>query len=1762
MSIARVNYFSTAALRQRYVDELGNALRGNRLRADEHAWLQGLLHPLVAGVTDPVRADQLTVDGVRVKPLELCAALLLTHGQTDNPCAYLYTLADGVEVFNDRHVLLSALRARFAKGDADALFEYEKIDGDPFRTQMLAIVDHQAAHVGQLAAQLKLTPSLSGASTAALARQLRERLPHMPIDPETHLLQLVAYANHDTDAIPVTQTLAQAAFDDARQEKLAEGTRRRFLDPQGLIASVADTALLSLAFTEAAANVAGHYGTLLDTFWRGTGGNQRNRRDMAIERLGDSLRCELYGHRHNGTLSDTSLKALLPLLPAALPDPPTAHALRGHRLSIRVGDSPPYPLAGTFVVQPGNYADRSVLWFSPEHTLVRFSDLGALTMFFASAQGREQLRPTLALQDQPLLLEQGRLQVDLKAISTPLIADRLDSILALQRRNLVYAMGLPCDGEHMTAMIDDALDVRQLLDPRQLQFHAGRWRLDAPFNFASVWLKLSVTPRSSPTLSNSAALSHEQTGADADISRPLAASWMEQARACDRRAERLRQLDPTLRSYAEQTLQQYVCVLIRGAVKARDIHVRWLESNPADSPDVETPAVPVSESQRAITMDLVSLLLERVSGHRATVLAVGAQVLIDASTAAPVQADLINHVLDKAATNFMERYVDCFVQARDELRRQGDRQLQPSHEALRLREEAMRLYLGLAKRQTWIDDAAMNMVRQVLDRPVRSLRTALGVPVTEAFSISLSYDNQPAALLCDTLVLSQPLNRGSPLMLWNSGRGWQQFSSVQALQSMLQRKFHGSGRERWLAFLGERDRTLLRGHMLKASDNQLHIHLDRVDGHVNAAMQQAVLSRQQQDLRQLCQRAVRCSLEAGLFTQLAGATELDSLLANMLDGLSVGIDIATFDALLPPWLASASIADLNLYFNTLRRYYVVSSDGRGFLFDIAPLKDYARKRLVAQLSKDFPDQRLNPDQITVTLRRYVSEFPAAGELPSAVAAATLVRNESLTDYAINRFATDQGASLSITSAEQPQATVVLTPDYLRQLVRRLDVGAGYVALLRKALAADDPHYATRKRLFIEQMPSILLALALPEKLKGRLSATAFEFIARVVDMPDGIARAPVDGTRVIISALQLIADQGMNPDPVAGVYLICPSAPDTGPVILYAIYHSPFIFREYASPKALLDDIRNDEALQQLLLARLDPEVRRRYDHGGFIEPHLPFSVEGLGDVPWRAPGPITLGLAEVKGNALHMLFSATLALLLHDGVSNVVTNEQADQAGRAFLATLGWEQALSLLPGKLGSLVALWQSHTLFRASAASASGRQWGKALSEFSAALGAVIAARQQTVEDQALTDQNNPGSAGAPGEEDESLAASSWRESALNAEQRMRLGSLEARDVTLDQMKHDELLNLFLTKDHDTAYAVVAGKVYQVRRLPDEDRLIIIGADGTAGPRLKLDSNLHWQLDLSLRLRGGGGIVTKFNAADTERSADDVLIIEARGMPEIRSLYRDRARRIGRAHFQARRYLQTSLDNLSGRQRGGALDPQVSRIIGEFFGVAIPGRELLIETESAIKTLFDAVLEDSLSPFSSPRFVVGSNRQGRETVISFVIKADRKRRVFLTDRFFNVPAFQLKPQAALEGFEAMVHYQAANLIHELSHQVLDTVDIAYLESMAPYPDLLEDTGPASGLQTYVKDLHEFRLSHRSNRDSLFTLFKDNQWRDITPDEDRGFDAILRITKTTNLDDARDVFLADVQKRSRVMLCNADSLALLILLLGRRSYAVPSP
>jgi hypothetical protein len=335
-------------------------------------------------------------------------------------------------------------------------------------------------------------------------------------------------------------------------------------------------------------------------------------------------------------------------------------------------------------------------------------------------------------------------------------------------------------------------------------------------------------------------------------------------------------------------------------------------------------------------------------------------------------------------------------------------------------------------------------------------------------------------------------------------------------------------------------------------------------------------------------------------------------------------------------------------------------------------------------------------------------------------------------------------------------------------------------------------------------------------------------------------------------------------------------------------------------------------------------------------------------------------------------------------------------------------------------------------------------------------------------------------------------------------------------------------------------------------------VVIGPDGDIGPTVSLDAQLRWQFDLKLGLKGGGARVTRFRNSEMDNRIEAFFHVEASGMPQIRRQFREKARAIGQAQLQAKTYLETALDNL-GDGAGVAPHPDAMRIIAEFFGVAAPDLELLEQIRGSTRRLYSAVMDASLSTINSPRYVVGTNLVGYEKVCAFVVKGDQAQKIYLTERFFDIPAFALKKRQPGDApFNVRDHYRAVNLIHELSHQVLDTRDIAYLEASAPFLDLLgEPTTWSVKLKAALSGWQDRALSHQSDRETLFQLRDNDEWRDLKQDDGGAKRCILKITDTATLDDARTVFMEDPVKRGKIILANADSVALLTARLGRRKF-----
>jgi hypothetical protein len=1724
-----LSYIYADSLKRRFEQDLTDAAQAARISEQELQWLRLLVDDTSAAQSVAVRprVDRIVADDGSPVGAELAAALLFSDAQ---PRLFLHTLAFGFERFDTRQHMLDSLNERFLRSAGGPIpLDATLVQGDLFEQRMLAIMDQKAQCLDDLGKQLERLPTLQQAVGRTLQQKVDTLVTDSSVNVVNHLVQIIRPSADETLAPVVgSQSLADAALDSYAGSPLPQGLLRQFLDAQGRILAGDKPGLYLQAFAAMGESLKETYESLLDDYWGTPFSQGRTPRDLAVQTFTEAFRDEVLTEQARAVFTEVEYQQLRLLLGDGVGAANSAILL--YRLSAYTGTLEPVKLAGVFLIDLAVARYPGLILYSPSQGLRRFSQLTDVAEYFATASGRIELLSCISSNDHGLLGGSQPLNLRIDVIDQSLFDDRIDSIIAFQKRNVAFLLSTPGIGRDMLVVgADDALDVRQLIDRRLVaSSRPGRWGLD-------VEQRQPV-----PVLAHDHPIARP---AVADLAQALA-FWVGYLRTLQSQIDGMGATYPGLETCARSMLNRSLAML--GSL-ARDAEALWVHE-PEQAP-----------------VNLVTFFMEVVTGRRiqAHLRSHVYWVSTDGRRRQWVRAfsaTLLNSLLKRAKAGFSQTYDEQIRLSRTAPLRRAQVQFIPTQISARIRERLLWVHLDTARRIGNIGSTTLAMFKQVLGRPTFSLRSAFGDEITEVYSLSVVYEaGRPAALMTNVFVMQQPVLSGTKLAMWSPLKGLSEHDSLQHLELYLgARLAYPESRATWLDLFNERDKEVLDARLRQPDAHRLTISLQRIDGHFIDALQAAEQERQCTAVRNAYKAAVQWRTQAGLTGRLIQSTEAEDRSRLALDSLGRTLDVALFMARAPDWILRAPPTELTTLHQLLARFLAIYDSQRSFAFDIPNLQQFARARIQTQLNVDFPGKNLDPDKITVKLTRYTAAPGGIGNIPSSMPAATTVTTGSLTWFAINRLSGFQDASLSATSSNPVHSAEVLEPLYLRNLVRTLDIGNQYRLLLQEKFNEHDPDYFKRLRYYVEQIPPLLLLTAFQYKLENKLSDTAFSYIQNIFNMPDGLARLPVDGHDITLSPLQLIAGEGRTADAVRGVYLIVPRKTGEGPWVVYAIFDENIDFKEYANEAAFLQDLHDSSILQTFILERLDPAVRPIYENGGFVEPHFAWNTESFSDFPPRTPAPVTVKVEPVDSNLLHYLMRGTLEILQMTARQLSVTTAESDKQASRFLMTLGVEQLLGLLPGRLGALVGLWQSQSLLQASAYAAGQGLWGKALSEFVAGLSIWISARRAPEEIALDVVPINRETAGVAIEA-EPVPEFSWGNSTRPPQLQRRLQAFEVTNVSLSSLQKDPLFNVYQDSKTLKRFAAVGGKVYQVRFSPDGWRIVESEIDG---PFIRLNDHKQWELNLAGGLKGGGGIVTKVAQTLVDVSVQDIFIVEAAGLADIRLNYRDRARRIGEAHLQAKVYAQTALRNLHPAIEGGPVTAESTRIIADFFGVQAPDELLLAEIRRSITELLNALLDPSLSPYSSSRFVVGTNRQGHEGVSAFTYPRDPKKRIYLTERFFSPRSFRLKrPGVGQVTFNQEAHYRATTLLHELSHLSGDTHDIAYVEAASPYLNLLEDSGAYRAQLKQVQESYQQRsLSHLTPRDELFTDTSAGEFRDLKNSDGSGKQAVLRITGKRTLDEARDVFLNNAEKRREVILSNADSVALLITLLGRRLFTVP--
>ncbi|RON52536.1 dermonecrotic toxin domain-containing protein [Pseudomonas frederiksbergensis] len=810
---------------------------------------------------------------------------------------------------------------------------------------------------------------------------------------------------------------------------------------------------------------------------------------------------------------------------------------------------------------------------------------------------------------------------------------------------------------------------------------------------------------------------------------------------------------------------------------------------------------------------------------------------------------------------------------------------------------------------------------------------------------------------------------------------------------------------------------------------------------------------------------------------------------------------------IPAWLANASLEDQILHTELLAQYLNNAREDKDYLSGIRSLERTAHHELQKRLRADKHD--IDPDNVQIQV---------------SASATSAARTHLLPDFALIHL--QDLASLSFKPASRTNTALPAAIDetYIKNLIRELKPGEHQRTELNNAFADTNADANTRKKRFSQQLPWQLLHHAHSEKLQERLSESGFDLIRQIIDMPDAIARDAVAGTNAIIRPLELLGTAKEAAIKVPGVYLIGPKKDTTGPQILLAPYSPEHGVKEYENEGALLSELKTAGALQRWVLNSLMPSDQAR------LKSRLSATSTGA-----------SLASNPVKGSLFKQLFNDNALLL------GRLLGCQSDNDRHSEWATIqrvlseDLDQAFSFVSGKLAYPIIVWRSYRDIKDSAEDLQQHKWGPAVKAFIRGM-AQLAMLRSSME--------NPEP--APG------STTPWPGIDITAPGRTQLQRHESTDVDLGTLTLDHTLGLYAHATTRQHYAPIEGKVYPVHKRGSR---WIIRSHNMDGPFARQDSSKKWVQDVDPNAPRYS-LLRRWKTWDTVNQG---MNVQASGMAEIRQLFPVRARLIDEGLDLATTYAWHSFRNLQLLKTAGIRVAPVHQLIRDFLDVPAVLPEHVTMIEKVVEEIFGALLDPTLRREKSSRFVIGAVKDDPENTLAFAIPADKRNKIYLTERFFLPKFDHYRNYMTDASFPISTHARAATLIHELSHIVCKTEDIAYLDALRPFPDLIETSNlRAIALKDALTGVQNKALSTKTPDAELFAIYNDEDrvWENFGETafeySDRALAHVLKLTGKDTLVEARSTFKTDATVRLAVQLGNADSVSWLITHLGRQLYS----
>ncbi|APC14340.1 hypothetical protein BLL42_00775 [Pseudomonas frederiksbergensis] len=488
-------------------------------------WLKRVYWPTHATRIDdahPMQVDRLILTPPGKTAISLAGAFMMSKPAGGE--VTLYTPYQGLIKFADQEDLNSkfkewlsdasckdellrylSIEQRHALQDInDPIISTEVVEESVFQDQENVIALNQSRNINMMLAELIKTPTLQSMLDETLAIALYKRFPALE-QRHTRMDSFVTAGGSDINRRRVSSlSLSDAVLHFYLTNAWPEGEFRSFFNPAHGVSSNDDNQAWETTLKEVTQSFTPRLQSLLDTFWNSPMSTADSRADFFAQSLRDTYCMDLLFKLQQELLTTEEHQHLMAVCRAGTTvQLATSPSIQVEKVRVTALYKHYVELASTLMISPLDTSQTTAYLYSQYRGIEASTDLSQIqdiVLRMTKTGGHEDnLLNFMALEERAtfLSLDQNERKIVGVPTSGPVFQDLMTEILAKQARNLQFALSRYREAQGtvaLDALLDNALDVRTLIDPRLLRADAdadGRWstRADQRWNHQPVTVR-------------------------------------------------------------------------------------------------------------------------------------------------------------------------------------------------------------------------------------------------------------------------------------------------------------------------------------------------------------------------------------------------------------------------------------------------------------------------------------------------------------------------------------------------------------------------------------------------------------------------------------------------------------------------------------------------------------------------------------------------------------------------------------------------------------------------------------------------------------------------------------------------------------------------------------------------------------------------------------------------------------------------------------------------------------------------------------------------------------------------------------------------------------------------------------------------------------------------------------------------------------------------------------------------------------------------